>query len=178
MIVMKKKMILVAFFFMIGLLMSGAAYYFTKNRVFFSVAITFGTTFYHFAMRLAVGDLIGRIFHNHMDHTHKWFEEKAFEQKLYKKIKVKNWKKRLPTLNPQDFSLKEHSVEDIIQVTCQAEIVHEVIMVLSFVPVLFTGWLGSFDTFFITSCAACLFDSLFVIIQRYNRPRLMRLLRK
>lgn len=175
---MKKKMIILTFFFLIGLLVSGAVYHFTKNKIIFSVAITLGTTFYHFAMRLTIGLLIDKKYHNHMDYTKKWFRERAFEQKLYKKIKVKKWKKWVPAFNPQDFSLKEHSVEEVIQVTCQAEIVHEVIMVLGFVPVLFTIWFGSLDVFLITSCVAFVFDSIFVIMQRYNRPRLLRLLRK
>lgn len=178
MIAMKKKMILLTFFFLIGLLVLGVTYHFTENRVVFSVAITFGTTFYHFSMRLVVGSLVDAKYHNRMDYTKKWFQEKSFEKKLYKKLKVRKWKKRFPTLNPQDFDLKNRSVEEIIQVTCQAEIVHEIIMVLSFVPVLFTVWLDSFDAFFATSCIAFLFDCVFVIIQRYNRPRLIRLLRK
>ena len=48
-------------------------------------------------------------------------------------------------------------------------------MVLSFVPVAFSVWFGSLGVFLITSFAAFLFDSVFVILQRYNRPRLMRL---
>ena len=175
---MKKKMYLATFFFMIGLLVSGLTYHFTRNSVIFSFAITFGTTFYHFAIRLAVGHLIDQRFHNHMDYKKTWFQEKALEKKLYKQLKVKNWKKRFPTFNPRDFSLKDHSVENIIQVTCQAEIVHEINMALSFVPVLFSVWFGSFDVFLVTSCLAFLFDGVFVIIQRYNRPRLIRLLRK
>ena len=175
---MKKKMIFATFFFLIGVAASGTAYHFTGNRAAFSVAIAFGTTFYHFAMRLAVGLLIDGKYHNHMDYTRKWFAEKAFEQKLYSLIQVKKWKKLLPTFTPQDFSFKSHSVEEIIQVTCQAEVVHEVNMLLSFVPVVSAIWFGSLDVFIITSCIAFLFDGVFVVVQRYNRPRLLRLLRK
>lgn len=148
------------------------------KSVFFSASITFGTIFYHFAMRLAVGYLIDARYHNRMDHTKKWFTEKAFEKKLYKMIQVKKWKKWLPTYNPQDFDLKNRSAAEIVQVSCQAEAVHEVNMALSFVPVVFSVWFGSLDVFLITSFAAFLFDSTFVIIQRYNRPRLLRLMKK
>lgn len=175
---MKKKMILATFFFLIGFAASGITYHFTGDRIAFSSAISFGTTFYHFAMRLAVGLLIDGRYHNHMDDTRKWFAEKAFEQKLYNLIQVKKWKKWLPTFTPQEYSLKKHSIEEIIQVTCQAEVVHEVNMLLSFVPVISAVWFGSLDVFIITSCIAFLFDGLFVIVQRYNRPRLLRLLRK
>lgn len=175
---MKKEMISVTFFSLIGLLAAATVYHFTANEASFSLAVTFGTTFYHLAMRLAVGLLIDRRYHNRMDYTREWFREKAFEQRLYRWMKVKRWKKWLPTFNQQYFSLKDRSVEEIIQATCQAEAVHEVIMALSFVPVLFTGRLGSLGVFLATSCIAFLFDSIFVVMQRYNRPRLLRLLRK
>lgn len=174
-------MILVTLVSLTGLLASGAAYHFTKNRVIFSFAVTFGTIFYHLAIRLAAGLLIGARFHNHhnhMDCTKTWFREKAFERKLYRKIKVKKWKKWLPTFNPQEFDLKNRSMTEIVQATCQAEVVHEVNMALSFVPVVFSVWFGSLAVFLLTSCAAFFFDGIFVIMQRYNRPRLLRLLRK
>ena len=175
---MKKNMISMTLTSFIGLLVSGAICRFTGNRVFFSVAITFGTIFYHFAMRLAVGGFVDARYHNQMDYTKKWFMEKAFERKLYKVLRVKKWKKWFPTYNPQDFDLKNRSVTEIIQVTCQAEIVHEVNMILSFVPVVFSVWFGSLGVFLLTSCAAFLFDSIFVIMQRYNRPRMIRLMKK
>ncbi|MCH5188803.1 MAG: hypothetical protein J1F63_10400 [Oscillospiraceae bacterium] len=175
---MKNKMIFVTVISFIGMFASVAIYCLTGNSGAFSAVITFGTIFYHLAMRLAVGGLIDAGYHNHMDHNKKWFQEKAFEQKLYEKLKVKQWKKRLPTYTPEYFNLKNHSVAEIVGATCQAEVVHEVNMVLSFVPVVFTIWFGSFGVFLITSCAAFVFDGVFVIIQRYNRPRLIRLIRK
>lgn len=176
--IMKKKMISMTLISLIILLVSGTIYHFTGIRVIFSVAITFGTIFYHLAVRLAVGCLIDAKYHNQMDYTKKWFTERSFEPKLYKKIQVKKWKKRFPTFNPQDFDLKNRSVTEIVQVTCQAEIVHEVNMVLSFVPVVFSVWFGSLGVFLLTSFAAFFYDGIFVIMQRYNRPRLLRLIQK
>ena len=178
MIIMKKKMILMTLISVVVLLVSGVMYHFTGSRVIFSVAITFGTIFYHLAVRLAVGYLVDARYHNRMDYTKKWFTEKAFEPKLYMMIRVKKWKKRFPAFNPQDFDIRNRSVTDIVQVTCQAEIVHEVNMVLSFVPIVFSIWFGSLGVFVLTSCSAFLFDSIFVIMQRYNRPRLIRLMKQ
>lgn len=175
---MKKKMILVTIISLIGMLVSGGICFYTKTRTLLPVAVTSGTIFYHLAVRLAIGSLVDAKYHNRMDYTRKWFQEKAFEKKLYKKLNVRKWKKWLPTFNPQDFNLENRSLEEIIQVTCQAEVVHEVIMPFSFVPILFSIWFGSLEVFVITSCAAFLFDGIFVIIQRYNRPRLMRLLKR
>ena len=175
---MKKTMISVTAISLVILVASGVTYTLTDIRPLFSMAITFGTIFYPLAVRLAIGGLIDAKYHNHMDYTKKWFQERPFEKKLYQTLKVKNWKKWLPTFNPEDFDLKNRSVEEIIQVSCQAEVVHEVIMPFSFVPILFSIWFGSLSVFIITSCAAFLFDSIFVIMQRFNRPRLMRLLRR
>ena len=175
---MRKKMISITLISLIGLLMSGVIYHFTRNRVIFSVAITFGTTFYHLGIRLAVGYLVNAKYHNQMDYTNKWFTEKNFERKLYKIIQVKKWKKWLPTFNPQDFDVKNRSLTEIVQVTCQSEVVHEVNMILSFVPLVFSVWFGSLGVFLLTSFAAFCFDSIFVIMQRFNRPRLLRLVKK
>ncbi|MCH5251015.1 MAG: hypothetical protein J1E98_13840 [Lachnospiraceae bacterium] len=175
---MKKEMISMTLISLIVLIVSGVIYHYTGNGVIFSVAITFGTIFYHLGIRLAVGSIINVKYHNQMDYTKKWFAEKAFERSLYKKIQVRKWKKWLPTFNPEYFDLKSHSIEEIVQVTCQAEIVHEINMILSFVPIAFSVWFGSLGVFVLTSCAAFLFDSIFVIMQRYNRPRLMRLIKK
>ena len=174
---MKKKMISMTLISFAALLISGVVYYFAKIPFFFSMAITFGTMFYHLGVRLAVGHFIDAKYQNHMDYTKKWFAEKPFEKKLYKILRVNKWKKNLPTYNPEYFDIKKHSVEEIVQVTCQAEVVHEVNMPLSLVPIIFSIWFGSLGVFIITSCAAFLFDSIFVIMQRYNRPRLMRLMK-
>lgn len=163
---------------LIGLLTTGAAYHLWGNQTAYTAAIAFGTTFYHLGMRLAVGLSIDAKYHNQMDHTKKWFSVGSSERTFYEKIGVKKWKKRMPTFTPQNFQLNSHSVTEIIQATCQAEIVHEINMALSFVPVLFSRWFGSLDVFLLTSCAAFLFDGMFVIIQRYNRPRLLRLLKR
>ena len=178
MIIIKKDMIMMTLISAVVLIVSGVIYHFTGSRVIFSVAITFGTIFYHLAVRLAVGYLINARYHNRMDYTGKWFTEKAFEPKLYKMIRVKKWKKRFPAFNPQDFDIRSRSVTEIVQVTCQAEIVHEVNMILSVVPIVFSFWFGSLGVFVLTSCAAFLFDSIFVIMQRYNRPRLIRLINR
>ena len=175
---MKKKMISMTVISFAALLISGVVYYFAKIPFFFSTAITFGTIFYHLAVRLAVGHLIDAKYQNHMDYTKKWFAEKSFEQKLYKLLRVKKWKKWLPTYNPEYFDINKHSAEEIVQATCQSEVVHEINMVLSLVPVIAPVWFGSLAVFLLTSAAAFLFDSIFVIMQRYNRPRLIRLIKK
>ena len=175
---MKKKMISAVVLSLAVLTASGLAYALTGIRPLISVAVTFGTIFYHLAVRLAIGSLINAKYHNRMDYTKRWFQERPFEKKLYRALKVRKWKKCLPTYNPEDFDLAGRPVEEIIQVSCQAELVHEVNMLFSFVPILFSLCFGSLGVFIATSCAAFLFDGVFVVMQRFNRPRLLRLLKK
>ena len=61
---------------------------------------------------------------------------------------------------------------------CQAELVHETIMVFSFLPIIASVWFESIGVFVITSIVSALIDLIFVIIQRYNRPRIIRILQK
>lgn len=143
----------------------------------FTLAVTFGVTCYHFAMRFFVGGITHHIFHNHMNYNNKWFSQLKFEPALYKKIKVKKWKNKMPTYSPASFSIKERSWEEIAQASCQAEIVHEIIIILSFVPLLLTFLLDSLWAFLITSILAAMLDMTFVIIQRYNRPRIIKMIR-
>jgi len=146
------------------------------GRVFLSLAITSGTVFYHFFMRLLVGHAINSLLHNQTDYRKKWFRPLAFEKKLYSFLKVKKWKRNMPSYDPSLFSAELHTPEEIVQAMCQAEIVHEVIILLSFLPLVFSLWFDSFWVFFVTSLLSACFDLLFVIMQRYNRPRLLRII--
>lgn len=148
----------------------------TGSKVAYALAITFGTVLYHFAMRLAVGGIINGIYHNRMDHTRRWFKPWRFESRLYKLLKIERIKGNIPTYSPDTFAADKHSLDELIGATCQAEVVHEIIMLLSLLPIAATAWFGEPGVFISTSVAALFFDSVFMMLQRYNRPRLVRLL--
>ena len=141
-------------------------------------AISVGTTAYHFLMRLMVGYVIPKVTGYRFDYWKPWFQPRKWEAPLYKKLKVKQWKGHLPTYAPSQFSLKDNGIFRVIQNMCGAEVVHEIIMVLSFLPLLMVPVFGEFPVFCITSTLAALVDSIFVIAQRYNRPRLVRIYEK
>lgn len=142
-----------------------------------TLAITFGTTCYHLGMRLMVGWMTSRLLPEKINDGNLWFREKRFETALYRKLKVKQWKKRMPTYHPDDFSLAFHSVDEIIQTTCISEVSHEINIIFSFVPLTFSLLFDSFMVFLITSVLAAFFDFCFVMMQRYNRPRLRKILK-
>ena len=150
----------------------------TEYDALLTLAITFGTISYHFIMRLFVGCFIDLLLHNHVDYRKRWFRVSAFEEKLYKKIKVKKWKGKMATYDPSCFDSKIHSWNEIAQAMCQAELVHEVIIVFSFLPVFAAIPFGALPVFVITSVLAACFDAMFVVMQRYNRPRITKLLER
>jgi len=141
-------------------------------------AITFGTCFYHFAMRLLVGYSLNRRMQNKADYRKSRYQLRPFEEKLYQRLRVKHWKGNMPTFDPSCFDPKLHSWEEIAQAMCQAETVHEIIIPLSFLPLLAAIPFGTFPVFLITSLLAALYDLSFVVIQRFNRPRVIKLIEK
>lgn len=156
----------------------GTLYYFTALDFLLTTVIIFGTTAYHLLMRLAVGYVINLILRNRVNYRRKWFRVSKWELKLYKKLRVKKWKNNMPSYNPSFFDNKSHSWDEIAQAMCQAEIVHEVIVVLSFLPILAYIPFGALGVFIITSLLSACFDMMFVIMQRYNRPRIIKLIEK
>ena len=142
------------------------------------LAIVFGVTFYHFAIRLLIGWFYQAVLNNTVNYRLKWFQTTKTETEFYRKIRVKRWKNALPTYEPKSFDSRNNSYEKIAMAMCQAELVHETIIVFSFLPVLLTFFFGSFVVFLTTSILSAGVDALFVMIQRYNRPRILRLLKK
>lgn len=148
------------------------------NKIWLTLAITLGTTAYHLGIRLLAGGLFNAAMHNRADLSRRWYQPQPWEDKLYRLLRVREWKNKLPTYYPESFSPRKHSWEEIAQAMCQSELVHEVNMLLSFVPLLAVKYFGSFYVFLLTSIGAALFDLLFVIMQRYNRPRVLAIARR
>ena len=142
-----------------------------------SVYVTFLTISYHFVMRLAVGEFVTVRYRNRkFDLNSIGFRMYAFETAFYKRLKVKQWKKNILKAKPEQFDIRENSMEMLLHNMAQAELVHRIIMVLSFVPLVLILPYGAPVIFILTSLFSCFIDLQFVIIQRYNRPRVIKLL--
>lgn len=149
------------------------------NDAFYSLFVTFLTISYHFAMRLAVGEVITLLYaRREFNYEARWYRQSSLEKLFYKKIGLKKRKKTAITAKPWQFDINERTYEELLHNMTQAEVVHEIIMVLSFVPILFSIPFGALGVFIITSVIACLIDMYFVMIQRFNRPRVLALKRK
>ena len=175
---MAKKIKLAAVLFAAGTAVLSVLYKGTGNKLFLSLAITFGTFAYHFVMRLLVGGVYAMSMKNRANIKKRWYRVGAREMALYEKLQVKKWKRGMPTYDPALFDPRLHTWDEIAQAMCQAELVHETIAVLSFLPIAAGARFGDYPVFIITSVLAAACDTMFVIMQRYNRQRVMKLLRR
>lgn len=103
--------------------------------------------------------------------------------KVYRKLGVQHWKDHLPDMSKVTKGMyrkeiasrpTEESLTRLIQETCTAELVHWQLMVFSAPVVWLYPGIGGWIIW-----AACILGNLvFVIIQRYNRPRLVHALER
>jgi len=137
--------------------------------------VTAFTVTYHLWVRLLLGN-ITKLFP--IRHTQRWFREQRFEPKLYRLLRVKSWKDKALTYRPEDFSLRDRTLEEIADTMAKSEIDHWVNELISLSTLFFSLIWGAFPVFLITALSAMLFDAQFIVIQRYNRPRIQRILQK
>lgn len=149
----------------------------TNSQSILWIGIVTFTIMYHFWVRIIMGN-VSKLFRKNINYKQKWFQEHNFEKKLYKFLKVKDWKDKALTYNPEQFSLKDNSLETIINVMAKSEVDHWINELISLSTIFFSIIWGNFWIFFITALAAMIFDSQFIIIQRYNRPRIVKLLER
>ena len=179
---MKTKMSGSALFMYIVILLcillaaAGLCLYYTDVWAHAAVLWTGITTFtilYHFGGRILLGKLT---LHMPLDHKHFWFREKRFERKLYKLLRVRKWKEKVLTFDPDAFDLSKHTYEELVLTMTKAETDHWINELLSLTTLLFALLWGHFWLFFGTAVAAMLFDAQFIVVQRYNRPVLLRVI--
>lgn len=76
--------------FLIGTMVTAILYQKTLLEIWLTIAITFGTTAYHFIMRWVVAFIYNSIMHNRADYRKHWYQVSKSEMKLYEKLRVKN----------------------------------------------------------------------------------------
>ena len=148
-----------------------------KNNIILWTGITAFTIMYHFWGRIILNN-VSKLFKKHINYKQWLFKERKFEKKLYKILRVKDWKGKALTYNPESFSLKEHSLEEIANTMAKSEVDHWINEAISLSTMLFAIIWGEFWIFCLTAVAAMIFDSQFIIIQRYNRPRIVKILER
>lgn len=171
---MKKKLIVIL---CLSAVIASVMYGLNRYGSCMIVAVAFSTVFFHIAMRLGVYCGIRSMPKSDFDFDGRWFGQKKAEGKIYRMICVHAWKNVLPHLFPEDFALSS-GIEKVVRSTCIAEIAHTIIIPLSYLPAIFALLMRADIAYLIalgaSSVIAGFADFLMLIIQRYNRPRLLR----
>lgn len=147
----------------------------TNKPVFMSLGITAVTICYHFTIRLVIGNIFESVDASYFKPDSFRFREMGFERKLYKAIRVKKWKKYIPTYEENKFTLKGNATEDIVNETCRAEATHWMNVVASLASIMLSSLFGAAPVFVVTAILGALAELVFISVQRFNRPRLRRL---
>ena len=130
---------------------------------------------YHLGLRIFFGEITK---HVKINYKQRFFKPLFFESSLYKLLRVRQWKDRALTYDPDAFSPKKHSWEEIANTMSKSEVDHWINEVISVISILFSLLWGEFYIFLITAVLAMLFDAQFILIQRYNRPLVIRHMEK
>ncbi len=179
---MKKKkssipiiMLIAMLISVLGTLLCGYAYLQTTGILAMYMCIIFGTVAVHFLIMHISAPIVFLIFKKRFNYDSFWFIPKRFEKDLYEILKVKKWKTKVPSYDSDEYSLKIHTAEDVIMNMCHAEVVHEVIFVASYLPIMGGFVISHWGVLILTSFVLSGCHLVFIVIQRYNRPRVVRL---
>lgn len=129
---------------------------------------------YHFSLRLLEGVITSKLKINR--HSF-WFSEKPFEKKLYRLLLVRKWRDRVLTYDPDAFSRTKHSWDEIADAMTKAELDHWINEAISLTSILFSLLWGNAWIFIISAVCAMLFDAQFIVLQRFNRPKVEKIVK-
>lgn len=156
-----------------------ALYVRNGTEVFLIIGVIAMSVSYQLIVRLFIGIVCEGLFKDGVDYDNSgWFETSDSEEGFYRRLNIRRWKGRLPEFEETDFSLKKHGVENLIIETCRTEVRHEVNMIASFVSLFLGVFFGRLWIFFVIALVSALIDFVFVAVQRYNRPRMIKIASK
>lgn len=148
-----------------------------------TIVILFLVILYHFLYRIFIGELVSAIdLKKDINYNSLLLHEFGFEKKLYDVLKVKYWKNHMVTAKPYKFNIYDKPFAEVLKSMIVAEKVHVICFFLSYLPILLTFKHSTatasmtVSAIMLTSFIASLIDLSYVIIQRYNIPRLLKLM--
>lgn len=150
----------------------------SQSKIVLWIGIVAFTIMYHFWVRIIMGNVL-KLFKKKITYKQWFFREKKFEKKIYDMIHVKSWKDKVLTYAPAEFDLKENSLEVVANNMAKAELDHWINSLISISTISF-GLIFEviFSPFVISAICAMIFETQFIILQRYNRPRVVKLIER
>lgn len=146
-----------------------------KSEVLLWCAIVCFMILYHFGLRILFGLISARL---PIDYRHPFFAPRPFERHVFRLLRVRQWKDRVLTFDPDSFDLKRRGLAAVCHTMAKSEVDHWINELISLFSLLFALLWGQFPIFLITALAAMAFDFQFILVQRYNRPIAVRLLQR
>lgn len=128
---------------------------------------------YHFGLRILFGEITKRVT---FDYRHPWFQKRPFEAGLYRFLHVRLWKDRVLTFDPAAYDFQNRTLDELATTMAKSETDHWINEAISLFSLLFALIWGCFPAFLISALCAMLFDAQFIVVQRYNRPIVVRLI--
>jgi hypothetical protein len=156
-------------------IISFALYYLGRydNDIVLWMGIISFMIFYHFGLRIFMGEMTKKLT---ISYTHPWYKQRKFEKKLYRLLRVRSWKDKVLTFEPDKYDFQNRTLEELATTMAKSELDHWINEVISITSVFFAFIWGVFPAFIITAILAMLFDAQFIVVQRYNRPIVLRLI--
>ena len=146
-----------------------------KNDLVFWIGVVSFMVLYHFGLRVFMGELTKRFT---ISYEHPWFKERSFEKKLYKWLRVRKWKDKVLTFDPDAYDFKNRTLRQLATTMAKSETDHWINEVISLTSILFFFLFGNLPAFIISAVAAMVFDAQFIVVQRFNRPIVLRLMNR
>ena len=127
---------------------------------------------YHFGLRIHMGNVTKKW---NITYNHPWYRQRRFEKKLYKFLKVRKWKDKVLTFEPEMYDFENRTLEQLATTMAKSELDHWINEIISVVSIFFLFIWGCPAAFIISAIAAMIFDAQFIVVQRYNRPIVLKL---
>lgn len=144
-----------------------------ENAVILWAGIVSFMILYHFGLRILFGKITDKF---NINYSHPWYKTRKFEKGLYKLLKVRKWKDKVLTFEPDKYDFQNRTPEQLATTMSKSELDHWINEGLSIVSIFFVFLWGCAPAFIISAVAAMLFDAQFIVVQRYNRPIVIHLM--
>ncbi len=146
--------------------------FFDSKAILWCGVVSF-TILYQLSARLLFGKLNC---HFRINYRQLWFREMAFERRFYELLGVRSWRGKVLTYNPELFTVENHTMEEIANTMAKVEVDHWANVIISLSTLIFGLVWGAFPIFLAVAILAILFDGQFIVVQRYNRPGVVRVI--
>ena len=90
---------------------------------------------YHFGLRIFMGNITNKL---KISYSHPWYKTRKFEKKLYRLLRVRSWKDKVLTFEPDKYDFKNVTLEQLARTMSKSELDHWINEVISIISIFFT----------------------------------------